>query len=267
MSSAASVIEPTRISLIAPTATAEIARMIAALRTRPVVFLLRPPSSNGLKTARCVFSEKIRPSDVADEQHIATASESRSTSLPKSTALLAHAPAARRRGRAGRGRAGPARRARARASPIGRWQRSAERLLVALRAADEHRRAQHEQDVADDRADERGLDDLLEAFEQREERDDQLGRVAERHVQQAADAGAALARRSPPSPRPSPRRTGSRASAAAPKISTGEACTISSTTAIGMNTPRVWIGFIESGSLGVGSAGSLGGGQPMGGRA
>ena len=53
------------------------------------------------------------------------------------------------------------------------------RLPLASQPADEHRRAQHQQDVADDRADDRRLHDLLKALEQREERDHQLGEVPE----------------------------------------------------------------------------------------
>ena len=81
-------------------------------------------------------------------------------------------------------------------SSIADWALAAVRLKVCLsrgQAADQHRRAQHQQDVADDRADDRGLHDLLEALEQGEEGDDQLGRVAEGHVQQPADAGPGLA--------------------------------------------------------------------------
>ena len=66
-----------------------------------------------------------------------------------------------------------------------------ERLLVAVPAADEHGRAQHEQDVPDDRADDRRLDDLVQPLLQGEEGDDQLGGVAEGDVEEAADAGAA----------------------------------------------------------------------------
>ena len=69
-----------------------------------------------------------------------------------------------------------------------------EELALALGAADEHRRAHDEQDVAEDRADDRGLDDLLQALAQREERDDELGEVAERDVQEAADARAGAVR-------------------------------------------------------------------------
>ena len=43
-------------------------------------------------------------------------------------------------------------------------RRAVERLALALEAADQHRGAHDEQDVAEDRADQRGLDDLLEAL-------------------------------------------------------------------------------------------------------
>ena len=85
-----------------------------------------------------------------------------------------------------------------------------ERLALALEAADEHRGAHDEQDVAEDRADQRRLDDLLQALAQREEGDDQLGRVAERDVEEAADARARSARPAPRSRGPSARRSGSR---------------------------------------------------------
>ena len=67
-------------------------------------------------------------------------------------------------------------------------RRAVELLALALAAADQHRGAHHEQDVAEDRADQRGLDDLLEALVQGEEGDDDLGRVAEGDVEEAADA-------------------------------------------------------------------------------
>ena len=58
-----------------------------------------------------------------------------------------------------------------------------------LEPADQHRGAHDEQDVAEDRADQRRLDDLLQPLLEGEEGDDQLGRVAERDVEEAADAG------------------------------------------------------------------------------
>src|ERR671931_539391 len=46
--------------------------------------------------------------------------------------------------------------------------------------ADQHRAAHHQQDVAQHRADDRRLDDLVQALPQGEERDQQLRQVAER---------------------------------------------------------------------------------------
>ena len=69
-----------------------------------------------------------------------------------------------------------------------------EELAVAADAADEHRRAEDEQDVAEDRADDRGLDDLLQALAQGEEGDDELRRVAEGDVEKPADARPGLGR-------------------------------------------------------------------------
>ena len=106
--------------------------------------------------------------------------------------------------------ASPARRRRAGASPTARWRRCARTSAFSrpLEAADEHRRAQHEQDVAEDRADHRRLDDLVQALVQREESDDQLGGVAERDVQQAADARARARARAPRWRGPSGQRSG-----------------------------------------------------------
>ena len=50
--------------------------------------------------------------------------------------------------------------------------------------------AEHEQRGRDDRAGDRAANDVRQAAADREERDDQLGRVAEARVQEAADAGA-----------------------------------------------------------------------------
>ena len=63
----------------------------------------------------------------------------------------------------------------------------AERLGPVPQPADQHARAEDEQQVADDRAGERRLDDLDQPGLQGEERDDQLGDVAERRVEDAAD--------------------------------------------------------------------------------
>ena len=63
----------------------------------------------------------------------------------------------------------------------------AERLGPVAQAAEQDARAEDEQQVADDRAGDRRLDDLDQAGLEREERDDQLGDVAERRVEDAAD--------------------------------------------------------------------------------
>ena len=68
------------------------------------------------------------------------------------------------------------------------------RVRRRLDAADEHRRSHHQQDVAEDRAGDRRLHDLVEPLLEREERDDQLRRVAEGHVHDPADPGARLVR-------------------------------------------------------------------------
>ena len=67
-------------------------------------------------------------------------------------------------------------------------------LHVMLQPAEQERRAQHEQRVGDDRAGERRLDQHVLAGAQRRERDDELGQVAERRVEQAADRVAGLRR-------------------------------------------------------------------------
>ena len=54
---------------------------------------------------------------------------------------------------------------------------------------DEHREPEHEQDVRHDASRERAANDVRQSAADREERDDQLRRVAEARVQEAADAG------------------------------------------------------------------------------
>ena len=60
--------------------------------------------------------------------------------------------------------------------------------VLVLETAGEARRAQDEQDVADDRAGERRLDDAVVALLERDQGDDELGGVAEGGVQEPADA-------------------------------------------------------------------------------
>ncbi len=70
---------------------------------------------------------------------------------------------------------------------IGPGDLLAERLGAVAQAADQDARAHDQQQVADDRPGQRGLDDLDETGLQGEERDDQLGDVPERGIEDAAD--------------------------------------------------------------------------------
>ncbi len=65
--------------------------------------------------------------------------------------------------------------------------RAVERLLLELQPAGNHRSAEDEQDIADDRSGDRGLDDADQTVRQRYQSDDQLGGVTEGRVQQAAN--------------------------------------------------------------------------------
>ena len=70
-----------------------------------------------------------------------------------------------------------------------REERAAVEVLLR---ADDLGDAEHEQEVRDDAAGERAAHDLRQTVRDREHRDDQLGRVAEARVQEAADAGACV---------------------------------------------------------------------------
>ena len=61
-------------------------------------------------------------------------------------------------------------------------------LLAMAQPAGQHRGAQHQQHIADDRADDRGLDHVVEPGAQRDQGDDELGGVAEGGIEQAARA-------------------------------------------------------------------------------
>jgi hypothetical protein len=82
-------------------------------------------------------------------------------------------------------------RATAASSSISDWTLAAVRSKRWRSAAapGQHGRAHDEQDVAEDGADDRRLDDLLEALAQGEQGDDELGEVAEGDVEEAADTG------------------------------------------------------------------------------
>ena len=88
--------------------------------------------------------------------------------------------------------------------------------------------------LPEDRADDRGLHDLVEALAEREQGDDQLGRVAEGHVEQAADPGPD---RSASSSMASPIRAavGTMPMAEVPKMSPASALARSRMIASGMN--------------------------------
>ena len=57
-------------------------------------------------------------------------------------------------------------------------------------AAEEEREAEHEQQVPDDAAGNRRLDQFDVSLAERDDRDDELGGVAERGVEEAAQCGA-----------------------------------------------------------------------------
>ena len=77
------------------------------------------------------------------------------------------------------------------ATPISAKEGSSTPVDLAA-AAEEQREAEHEQQVADHRAGQRAADDLGQSLVDRDQRDDQLGRVAEGGVQEAADARAGV---------------------------------------------------------------------------
>ena len=64
-----------------------------------------------------------------------------------------------------------------------------EPLRAVLQAAHDERQAEHQQQVGQDRADDRRLDDDQVTLAQREERDEQLRQIAERALQHAGRAG------------------------------------------------------------------------------
>ena len=68
--------------------------------------------------------------------------------------------------------------------------RGVEPLRPVAQAAEEEGQPEHEQGVGEDRADERGLDDDDEAGLEAEDRDEQLGQVAERRLEDARRARA-----------------------------------------------------------------------------
>ena len=65
-----------------------------------------------------------------------------------------------------------------------------EPLGAVLESANEERRSEDEQQIGENRADERGLDDVDQSGAQRKDGDEQLGQVAERRLQDAGGARA-----------------------------------------------------------------------------
>ena len=170
---------------------------------------------------------------------IATPSERCSTVACRSPRAPRRRRAGRRRGSAGTAPAGSARRAPAAASPTARARRCALKVCLS--------RFQPPTSI-DAPSTSRMLpmiEPTIEAFTtswrpslQREEGDDQLGRVAERHVQQAADARARSGPPAPRSPRPSAPPSGSRRARRRRRPAPATACASSSATATGMKMPR-----------------------------
>ena len=160
---------------------------------RPVVLLfLLGARVVGVEDRAVCLEREDEAEHVADQQHDRHAEGERLEVRAEVHALLADArqPAAvdqledRREDQSGEGQH--------QHRGLGVGGGAAEGLLVARQPSDHHRGPHHEQDVADDRAHDRRLDDLLKALVQGEEGDDQLGRVAEGHVQEAADARSRL---------------------------------------------------------------------------
>ena len=206
----ASLIEPTRISDITPTATPASASISTALRTRPRLALVLLGRVGRVEEVAVGPEREHQPGEVGDQQHdrhgdrevldvaaeVDFAFSSGPGSPPPCTswkiAGIASAAAA--------------------SSSMSACTLAAVRSNVwrsRLRPPTQHRGAHHEQDVAEDRADQRGLDDLLQPLVQREQGDDDLGRVAEGDVEEAADARARSASRAARSPAPSAPRSGS----------------------------------------------------------
>ena len=79
--------------------------------------------------------------------------------------------------------------------PHERERREARLTVDVAGAAQPQRETEHEQEVADDATRQRPADDLGETLLDGDERDDQLRRVAERGVEEAADPRARVVRR------------------------------------------------------------------------
>ena len=230
---AASEIEPTRISDITPTATPAIASSDDRLAHRPRLAVLRVVGL-GVEEVAVGLQREPQARHVGEDQH---ARHGGRQALDRG--VVVHALGARLRQPApvdqlvDRGhdqRGGRQQQHRG----LRRGGRAVEVLAVAPEPAEEHRGPEHEQHVAHDRADDRGLDHLVQPCAEREEGDDELRRVAEGDVEQAADPGPG-AHRQLLGGAAHQRRGRDDPSAEAKKITTAPACASSRTIAIGMN--------------------------------
>ena len=113
------------------------------------------------------------------------------------------------------------------------------RCTLCFKSAGELRRAEDEQQVAEDRTGDRCLHQVDESRAQREDRDDQLRQIAERGVEQAAERRPGVRRRSPRSPRPRYPDSGTMASALSAKTTTGSACRTRRRSPIGTKIRRI----------------------------
>ena len=172
-------IEPTRISdrtASSPAATTQHDDRGPRRPGRPAVALRRPVAAERLARVRELVDQR---------EHVARDQDDRDEHR-----FLGQRALRRRRLEVNANTAGTNR-------PMTRAARAATRSTTAIRWLNvcvpcrnppiEHARPEHEQQVADDRAGQRRLDDLDQPGLQREERDDQLGDVAERRVEDAAD--------------------------------------------------------------------------------
>ena len=168
--------------------------MPAPASTRTLRLMLHASSGvssslSGLKTSWCVLQREPQPGEVRQQQHdrdrerhvLDVGREVRRLVLELRQLAAVRQQEHRRQQQRDRGQQ------QHRGLRAGRL--GDELLPLPAPAADQHRGAHHQQQVAEDRADDRRLDDLLQPRLEREQGDDQLRRVAERDVQQAADAG------------------------------------------------------------------------------
>ena len=221
-----------------PTATPASASAITLLRTLQAS---APTWSSspcaGLKRSRCVLQREEQPGGVGGQQHDATSADIVSRSVGKRSSAsvgLGSEPPITSSKTAGMISATEASSS---ISDCALRGRRVELLALALEAADEHRRAHHQQDVAEDRADQRRLDDLCSP-----------SRSAKKAmISSGALPNVTLSRPPMPGPeraasssvaRPISAAVGITPSAEVTKTIDADACPSSSATAIGMNGTR-----------------------------